>query len=146
MDSLSQLLRTSLPGHMSREAGLFPIVALQEMGVANISRLDVIWEPITSHLSQVLPYVQGTVLSDSMFLLHLWKLQGFIMQGVENSPPPTRIYRKINIKAKSSKMLYTLVHVQLLSRTISFIVLYSCRPVPMETPASGHSRQSHLPS
>lgn len=32
---------------------MFPIVALQEMGVANISRLDVIWEPITSHLSQV---------------------------------------------------------------------------------------------
>ena len=53
VDSLSQLLRTSLPGSMAREVGLFPIVALQEMGVANVSRLEVIWEPITSHLSHV---------------------------------------------------------------------------------------------
>ncbi len=54
VESLSKLLVTALPGHTpNREVGLFPIVALQEVGVANVDRLDVIWEPITSHLSQV---------------------------------------------------------------------------------------------
>lgn len=53
VESLSQLLGAALPSHVAREVAMFPVVALQEMGVANVSRLEVIWEPITSHLSQV---------------------------------------------------------------------------------------------
>ena len=53
VDSLSQLLVTVMPGHTTKEMGLFPVMALQEVGMANVARLDVIWEPITSHLSQV---------------------------------------------------------------------------------------------
>ena len=53
VESLSQLLGASLPGHVAREVGLFPVVALQEIGVANVSRMEVVWDPITSHLSKV---------------------------------------------------------------------------------------------
>jgi hypothetical protein len=67
IDSLSQLLHTSLPGSMAREVGLFPIVALQDMGVANVARLEVVWEPITSHLSQVGWYECGACYCDDHF-------------------------------------------------------------------------------
>lgn len=54
VDALSQLLVSSLPvSGTSKESHLFPVAALQEVGGANVSRFDVVWEPVTSQLSEV---------------------------------------------------------------------------------------------
>ncbi len=54
VDALSQLLISSMPGSgASKESHLFPVSALQEVGGANVTRLAVVWEPVTSQLSEV---------------------------------------------------------------------------------------------
>ena len=37
----------------TQELGLFPIAALLEVGTSNLNRVELIWSPITSHLSEV---------------------------------------------------------------------------------------------
>ena len=36
-----------------QEVGMFPIAALLEVGNVNLSRVELIWSPITTHLSEV---------------------------------------------------------------------------------------------